>query len=133
MLKQQLQNLQESHRHMMGEELSGLSVRDLQCLENQLEKSLQDIRMKKEKLFFNEIEELKRKGNFIHQQNIELHEKSNQIQEENIELYKQVYHTRDVTNVLSMAEDPHAPIQLQLSMPEQKNANEAQMQSANLA
>ncbi|KAI3508961.1 hypothetical protein L1887_23984 [Cichorium endivia] len=118
---------------MMGEELSGLSVRDLQGLENQLEKSLQGIRMKKEKLLFNEIEELKRKGNFIHQQNIELHEKSNQIQEENMELYKQVYHTRDVTNVLSMAEDPHAPIQLQLSMPEQNNANEAQMQSTNLA
>lgn len=140
MLKQQLQNLQESHRHMMGEELSGLSGRDLQDLENQLEMSLQGIRVKKDQLVFNEIEELKQKGNFIHQQNMELHNNINQIREENMGLYKQVYRTRDVdstnknvTNALSITEDPHAPIQLQLSMPEQHNATEAQMQSTNLA
>ena len=32
---------------MMGEELSGLSVKDLQGMENQLEMSLRGIRMKK--------------------------------------------------------------------------------------
>ncbi|XP_030459318.1 MADS-box transcription factor ANR1-like isoform X2 [Syzygium oleosum] len=46
-LKQQLQHLQECHRQFMGQELSGLSVKELQDLENKLEMSLKGIRAKK--------------------------------------------------------------------------------------
>ncbi|PWA78938.1 MADS-box transcription factor 23 [Artemisia annua] len=74
-LKQKLQNLHEVHRQLMGEELCGLGVEDLQKLENQLETSLQGIRLKKEKMLTNEIQELTRKGNLIHQENIELYKK----------------------------------------------------------
>ncbi|XP_057468708.1 MADS-box transcription factor 27-like [Actinidia eriantha] len=75
-LRQQLQNLQENHRQMMGEELSSLSVKELQNLENQLETSLRGVR--------------KTKGNLIHHENVELYKKVNRIRQENTESYKKI-------------------------------------------
>ncbi|KAB2628715.1 MADS-box transcription factor 23-like [Pyrus ussuriensis x Pyrus communis] len=130
MLRQQLQNLQENHRQMMGEELSGLSVKDLQNLENQLETSIQAVRMKKDQLLMDEIEELNRKGNVIHQENVHLFKKVNLLREENVELSKKVYGTMDVneanqspilTNGQGIEEDSHGPVRLQLSQPQQQN------------
>ncbi|XP_038898974.1 MADS-box transcription factor 23-like isoform X3 [Benincasa hispida] len=117
-LRQQLQSLHENHRQMMGEELTGLSVKDLQNLENQLEISLHGVRMKK--------------GNFIHQNNMELYEKVTLIRQENQELHKKVYGTKDangahissLTNGLGVGEDAGIPINLQLSQPQQQD-NEA--------
>ncbi|XP_028068986.1 MADS-box transcription factor 23-like isoform X3 [Camellia sinensis] len=112
-LRQQLHNLQENHRQLMGEELYGLSVKDLQNLENQLEMSLQGVRMKK--------------GNLIHQENVELYKKVNLIHQENMEMYKKVYGTRDVIAVTENTQNPYGfsigddscvPIHLQLSQPE---------------
>ncbi|RDX97964.1 Agamous-like MADS-box protein AGL21 [Mucuna pruriens] len=116
-LRQQLQNLQENHRQLMGEQLYGLSVRNLQDLENQLEMSLQGVRMKKEQILRDEIEELNRKGNLIYQ--------------ENVELYKKVYGTTDMaitsTNAfvplpygMHVGGHPQQLIQLQLCQPEQE-------------
>ncbi|CAN4092301.1 unnamed protein product [Withania somnifera] len=103
-------------RQMMGEELSGLSVKDLQNLENQLEISLRGVRVRKDEILIDEIQELNRKRNLIHQ--------------ENMDLYKKVYGNKDsngesrnslIPNSLSINKDLHAPVNLQLSQPQQQN------------
>ncbi|XP_040966070.1 agamous-like MADS-box protein AGL16 isoform X5 [Gossypium hirsutum] len=65
-----------SSRQLMGEELSGLSIKDLRNLENQLEMSLKSVRM--------------RKGHHIHKENLELQKKLDLICQENTELQRKV-------------------------------------------
>nr|CAB3447020.1 unnamed protein product [Digitaria exilis]CAB3450172.1 unnamed protein product [Digitaria exilis] len=77
-------------RQLMGEDLSGLNVKELQSLENQLETSLRGVRSKKDHLLIDEIHELNRKASLFHQENMELYNKINQIRQENTELYKKV-------------------------------------------
>ncbi|XP_022977969.1 MADS-box transcription factor 23-like isoform X1 [Cucurbita maxima] len=90
-LRQQLLNLQENNRKLMGEQLYGLSIKDLNSLESQLEFSLQSIRIKKEQILHDEIKELNRKGILMHQQNVELANKVNLFCQENMELHRKVY------------------------------------------
>ncbi|KAF4353425.1 hypothetical protein F8388_005027 [Cannabis sativa] len=80
----------------MGKELCGLSVKELQNLENQLELSLKGIRMKKEQMLTDEIQELSRKGNLIHQENVDLYKKINHFSQQNTELQNKVYTYIDI-------------------------------------
>ncbi|PQQ00643.1 MADS-box transcription factor 23 [Prunus yedoensis var. nudiflora] len=114
-LRQQLQSLKEHHRQFMGEQLYGLSVKELKGLESQLEMSLQGIRMQKEQILTDEIEELNEKNNLVHQQNMEL--------------FKKVYGTTAVNSDsrnpcipfgMSTSDDSHVPNQLQLRRPNQQ-------------
>ncbi|CAF2146349.1 unnamed protein product [Brassica napus] len=90
-LRQELHALQETHRRqIMGEQLNGLSVNELNNLENQLEISLRGVRMKKEQMLTHEIQELSQKRYLIHQENVELSRKVQRIHQENVELYKKV-------------------------------------------
>ncbi|XP_006659427.1 MADS-box transcription factor 23 [Oryza brachyantha] len=90
-LRQQLHNLQEYHRQLLGQQLSGLDVEDLQNLESKLEMSLRNIRVRKDNAMMDQIQELSRKGSLIHQENMELHKKISLLHKENINLQNKVY------------------------------------------
>uniref|UniRef100_A0A0E0PA53 K-box domain-containing protein n=1 Tax=Oryza rufipogon TaxID=4529 RepID=A0A0E0PA53_ORYRU len=115
---------------LMGQDLSGLGVKELQTLENQLEMSIRCIRTKKDQLMIDEIHELNRKGSLIHQENMELYRKVNLIRQENAELYKKLYETgaeneanRDSTTPYNFAviEEANTPARLELNPPSQQN------------
>ncbi|KAJ4873948.1 Agamous-like MADS-box protein AGL21 [Raphanus sativus] len=121
-LRQELHVLQENHRQIMGEQLNGLSVNELNNLENQLEISLRGIRMKKEQMMNHEIQELSQKRNLIHQENLELSRKVQRIHQENVELYNKAYTANTngfIHRELAVADDEsHNQIRLQLSQPD---------------
>ncbi|XP_037469049.1 MADS-box transcription factor 25-like [Triticum dicoccoides] len=89
-LRQQVQNLQHNNRQLLGEELSGTTVRDLQFLVNQVEMSLHSVRKRKEQVMAAEIHELNQKGFLIQKENIELGKKLSIAHEHNIELQKKL-------------------------------------------
>ncbi|KAM0925589.1 hypothetical protein ACQ4PT_004089 [Festuca glaucescens] len=117
-------------RQLMGQDLSGLGVKELQTLENQLEISLRCIRTKKDQLLIDEIHELNRKGSLVHQENMELYKKLNLIRQENLELYNKLSETEAVNEVrresrtpynFAVIEDANVPVHLELNSPQQQN------------
>ncbi|XP_048434384.1 agamous-like MADS-box protein MADS1 isoform X1 [Pyrus x bretschneideri] len=71
-LRRQIREIQNSNRHILGESLSTLKVKELKNLEVRLEKGISRIRSKKNEILFSEIEfmqkretELQHHNNFL--------------------------------------------------------------------
>ncbi|KAM3698566.1 hypothetical protein ACB098_06G198100 [Castanea mollissima] len=62
-LKAKYDSLQITQRHLLGEDLGPLSVKELQSLEKQLEGALQLARQRKTQIMIEEMEELRKKLN----------------------------------------------------------------------
>ncbi|KAJ8465183.1 hypothetical protein OPV22_027735 [Ensete ventricosum] len=60
-LKAKVEALSKSQRHLMGEQLEALNLKELQQLEHQLEISLKHIRSRKNQVMFDAIAELQKK------------------------------------------------------------------------
>ncbi|XP_026390925.1 MADS-box transcription factor 27-like [Papaver somniferum] len=128
-LRHELQSLQENHRKLMGQELSSLSVKELQNLENQLEMSLRGVRMQKDQKLTDDIDELNRKGSLLHQENMELYKKERHLRQENLDLLKKLNEAREPRETIRISHSPNGfhldeeeedeCIKLKLSLPEQ--------------
>ncbi|XP_008785630.2 truncated transcription factor CAULIFLOWER A isoform X1 [Phoenix dactylifera] len=68
-LKLKVESLQKSQRHLMGEQLDSLALKELQQLEQQLESASRRIRSRKNQLLFDSIAELQQKEKSLQEQN----------------------------------------------------------------
>ncbi|XP_068305488.1 agamous-like MADS-box protein AGL11 isoform X3 [Pyrus communis] len=79
-LRQQIQMLQNSNRHFMGDALSNLTVKELKQLENKLERGMTRIRSKKEEMLIAEIEYLQKKEIELENENVYLRTKISEVE-----------------------------------------------------
>ncbi|XP_020095561.1 agamous-like MADS-box protein AGL9 homolog [Ananas comosus] len=68
-LKMRVEILQQSQRNLLGEDLIPLSSNELEHLENQLEKSLKQIRSRKTQVMLDELSDLKTKEQMLQEAN----------------------------------------------------------------
>lgn len=68
-LKARIEHLQKSKRHLMGEELDSLTLKELQSLELQLDNALKHVRVRKNQLMLETISNLQKKDKDMQDQN----------------------------------------------------------------
>ncbi|KAJ4951520.1 hypothetical protein NE237_028352 [Protea cynaroides] len=81
-LKAKYESLQRSQRHLLGEDLGPLSVKELQNLEKQLEGALSQARQRKTQIMTEQMEELRRKERHLGDINKQLKNKLFQFEAE---------------------------------------------------
>ncbi|KAJ4804507.1 MADS box transcription factor [Rhynchospora pubera] len=68
-LKSKIESIQKNQRHLMGEQLEGLSLKEIQQLEQQLDNSLKHIRSRKNQKMTDSISALQKKEKELQEQN----------------------------------------------------------------
>nr|AAD10625.1 MADS-box protein 1 [Lolium temulentum] len=68
-LKAKVETIQRCQKHLMGEDLESLNLKELQQLEQQLESSLKHIRSRKSQLMHESISELQKKERSLQEEN----------------------------------------------------------------
>ncbi|CAM0876293.1 unnamed protein product [Alopecurus aequalis] len=68
-LKAKVETIQKCQKHLMGEDLESLNLKELQQLEQQLESSLKHIRARKSQLMHESISELQKKERSLQEEN----------------------------------------------------------------
>nr|AOT28198.1 MADs14 protein [Phyllostachys edulis] len=68
-LKAKVETIQKCQKHLMGEDLESLNLKELQQLEQQLENSLKHIRSRKSQLMLESISELQKKEKSLQEEN----------------------------------------------------------------
>ncbi|NP_001290491.1 MADS-box transcription factor 6 [Elaeis guineensis] len=71
-LKAKFESLQRSQRHLLGEDLGPLTVKELQQLERQLESALSQARQRKAQIMLDQMEELRKKERHLGEINKQL-------------------------------------------------------------
>ncbi|BFG23250.1 hypothetical protein CerSpe_095240 [Prunus speciosa] len=71
-LKVKYESLQLSQRHLLGEDLEKLRLKELVNLENQLDKTLSKARQRKTEMMYDRLEELRQKENDLGEKNKQL-------------------------------------------------------------
>ncbi|XP_020518338.1 MADS-box transcription factor 23 isoform X2 [Amborella trichopoda] len=112
-LRQQAEKIKETLKQLAGEDLSELSINELQALENRLENSLVRVRKKKEEILLDEIKELNQKRNHLHEENIELRNKVFAMKQSNGELLNTAVAVG--LDTFRLREEQHMSLQLQLN------------------
>lgn len=74
-LKARIEVLQKNQRHIRGEDLDDMSLKELQNLEHQIEVALKHIRTKKNQIIHDSISELQKKDKALQDQNKSLSKK----------------------------------------------------------
>ncbi|TVT99690.1 hypothetical protein EJB05_54887, partial [Eragrostis curvula] len=87
-LKAKFESLQRSQRHMLGEDLGPLSIKELQQLEKQLEYALSQARQRKTQIMMEQVDELRRKERQLGELNKQLKNKVAFLEAEGCSSYK---------------------------------------------